>query len=85
MLCSKAVIAPEDLRFDESLTESPSRDLPELAEGFSLMSFLEEIKRQLIERALVKSGNVQAKAARMLDLTPQAINQYLKARQDKRT
>jgi DNA-binding NtrC family response regulator len=85
MLCSKAVIAPEDLRFDESSTELPSRNLPEPVEGFSLMSFLEEIKRQLIERALVKSGNVQAKAARMLDLTPQAINQYLKARQDKRT
>jgi hypothetical protein len=83
MLCSGKAIGAEDLRFDEYVAGSQSVNLPEPEEGFNLTIFLEETKHRLIERALEKSNHVQSRAARLLDLTPQAVNQHLKARRHK--
>jgi DNA-binding NtrC family response regulator len=83
MLCSGKAIGVEDLRFDEFVPGKQPFHLPEPEEGFNLTSFLEETKHRLIERALEKSNHVQSRAARLLDLTPQAVNQHLKARRHK--
>lgn len=83
MLCSGKIIAPDDLRFDEYVVGSQALNLPEPEEGFSLTAFLDDAKSRLIERALEKSDHVQARAARLLALTPQAVSQHLKARESK--
>jgi DNA-binding NtrC family response regulator len=80
MLSPKAVIGVDALRFELPLSPDPLAALPEPKEGFQLGGFLDEVKQALISRALEKSGGVQAKAARLLGLTPQAINQFLKSR-----
>lgn len=80
MLCSDRAIGVDDLRFDQFVAGTQSFHLPEPEEGFKLTAFLEETKHRLIERALEKTNQVQSRAARLLDLTPQAVNQHLKAR-----
>jgi transcriptional regulator with GAF, ATPase, and Fis domain len=59
---------------------NPMSALPDPSEGFKLNEFLDEIKLHQIQRALELSGGVQARAARLLGITPQAINQLLKSR-----
>jgi transcriptional regulator with GAF, ATPase, and Fis domain len=55
--------------------------LPDPVEGFKLIDFLDDMKASLISRALEKSERVQAKAARLLGVSPQAIHQFLKAQE----
>jgi transcriptional regulator with GAF, ATPase, and Fis domain len=80
MLCVGKSIGPEDLRFDEYVGARPQLNLPEPIEGFQINEFLDDIKIRLVTRALEKSDRTQAKAARLLGITPQAINQFLKAK-----
>jgi DNA-binding NtrC family response regulator len=80
MLAPKTRISPDDLRFDEPIKTNPLASLPDPEEGFEMGAFLEEMKLALIDRALEKSGNVQAKASKLLGITPQALNQFLKNR-----
>lgn len=83
MLCNGKAIGPKDLRFDEYVGSSSVVNLPDPVDGFSLTSFLDDSKQKLIARALEKSGHVQAKAARLLGVTPQAVNQFLKSQESK--
>jgi len=80
MFASGKLIQAEDLRFEAPLRTNPISALPDPAEGFKLNEFLDEIKLHQIQRALELSGGVQARAARLLGITPQAINQLLKSR-----
>jgi transcriptional regulator with GAF, ATPase, and Fis domain len=80
MLTTGKVVKPEDLRFEEPLRATTISSLPEPTEGFKINEFLDEIKLRLIQRAMELNGDVQARAARQLGLTPQAINQFLKSR-----
>lgn len=80
MLTTGKVVKPEDLRFEEPLRTTTVSSLPEPADGFKINEFLDEIKLRLIQRAMELNGDVQARAARQLGLTPQAINQFLKSR-----
>ncbi|QTN31170.1 sigma 54-interacting transcriptional regulator [Akkermansiaceae bacterium] len=80
MLASGKVIHPQDLRFEAPLRTDPMSALPDPSEGFVLAEFLDGIKLHLIQRAMELSGGVQARAARLLGITPQAINQLLKSR-----
>lgn len=80
MLTTGKVVKPEDLRFEEPLRATSISSLPEPTEGFKINEFLDEIKLRLIQRAMELNGDVQARAARQLGLTPQAINQFLKSR-----
>jgi DNA-binding NtrC family response regulator len=84
MLCLEDGITPEAIRFDEAATYSNALKIPELEDGFNLLTFLEETKQRLIQSALDKTDNVQAKAARLLGLSPQALNQHLKTHKNKR-
>ena len=54
--------------------------LPDPLEGFKLLDFLEEIRLRMIDRSMELSDGVQARAARLLGLTPQALNQFFKTR-----
>jgi DNA-binding NtrC family response regulator len=80
MLSEGKTIGPEDLKFDEYVGARPQLNLPEPIEGFQINEFLDDIKIRLVTRALEKSDRTQAKAARLLGITPQAINQFLKAK-----
>jgi DNA-binding NtrC family response regulator len=80
MLSSKTVIGPDDIRFELPIRPDPMAALPEPDENFKVNAFLDDVKQRLVLRALEKSGGVQAGAARLLGLTPQAINQFLKSR-----
>jgi predicted transcriptional regulator len=63
-----------------SMRTNPMSALPDPSEGFKVNEFLDEIKLHLIRRAMGLGGDVQARAARLLGITPQAINQFLKSR-----
>jgi len=80
MLTEGKTIGPEDLKFDEYVGARPQLNLPEPTEGFQINEFLDDIKNRLVTRALEKSDRTQAKAARLLGITPQAMNQFLKAK-----
>lgn len=80
MLAPGKVIQPEDLRFETPIRTNPMSALPDPSEGFKINEFLDEIKLHQIQRAMELSGDVQARAARLLGITPQAINQFLKTR-----
>jgi DNA-binding NtrC family response regulator len=80
MFASGMVIELDDLRFENSLPSKATHTLPDPHDGFQMNDFLDELKLHLIQRSLELSGGVQARAARLLGITPQAINQFLKGR-----
>jgi transcriptional regulator with GAF, ATPase, and Fis domain len=80
MLAPAKLIQPTDLRFEAPLRTDPMSVLPDPSEGFKLIDFLDEIKLRMIERSMELSGGVQARAAKLLGLTPQALNQFFKTR-----
>lgn len=80
MLAPGKVIGPDDLRFEVPMCPGPLAALPDPAEGFRLNEFLDEIKLRMIQRAMELGGDVQARASKLLGLTPQALNQFLKSR-----
>jgi DNA-binding NtrC family response regulator len=59
--------------------EASGPSLPEPAEGFSMPEFLSEMRRRLIERALEITSGKQSMAAKLLGITPQALNKQVKA------
>lgn len=65
----------EQLRDLSLITNSQT---PEISNGFSLETFLGDMRRKLILRALELSRGNQSEAARMLSITPQAVHQFLK-------
>jgi transcriptional regulator with GAF, ATPase, and Fis domain len=82
MLTSRKAIRAADLRFSHSSAGVTSAGLiPEPEEGFDLTDFLDDLKAGTIKRAMEKADGVQARAARFLGWTPQALNQYFKTRQ----
>ncbi len=52
--------------------------MPEIGEGFSLESYLGDLRKRLIMRALELSRGNQSEAARLLGITPQAVHQFVK-------
>lgn len=80
MFSPELVIHPADLHFEESLEPSSTLCLPDPHEGFKLQDFLDETRLHMLHRALELSDGVQARAARLLGLSPQAINQIIKSK-----
>ncbi|MBI4661629.1 MAG: sigma 54-interacting transcriptional regulator [Verrucomicrobia bacterium] len=85
MLCEKAVLSEKDLHFEIPVSSDPSGAVPEPDPGFLLNDYLDALKRRIIERALEKTGGIQAKAARLLGWSPQALNQYLRPEKHQKT
>jgi transcriptional regulator with AAA-type ATPase domain len=79
-LCSGKVIRPEDLRFSDIMGSDIFDPMAEPQEGFDLNQFLDQTRDRLMKRALEKASGNRSKAAKLLNLTPQAVSQYLKAR-----
>jgi transcriptional regulator with AAA-type ATPase domain len=80
MLAPAKTIQPEDLRFGQPLRTNPLAVLPDPSEGFQLIPFLDDVKQRMIHRAMELSDDVQARAARLLGISPQALNQFFKSR-----
>ena len=79
MLTRGATIQPEDLQFQNVLVPgSPVSADIQPYEGFSLKACVNEIRRELIYKALKAAGGNGSKAAKLLAITPQAVHKFLK-------
>ena len=72
-------VESEDIEFDLStnLDNHMTLPSPRIRKGFSIETYLRNVKSELIQIALRKNHNNQSKAARMLGITPQAVNKFL--------
>jgi DNA-binding NtrC family response regulator len=78
-LCPRDVLEADDLIIDEPSTRrDPLAGLPAPHEGFSLDEFLSAARRQLFLRALETADGNQSAAARLLDVSPQAVHKFVK-------
>ncbi|MBM3316723.1 MAG: sigma 54-interacting transcriptional regulator [Candidatus Eisenbacteria bacterium] len=78
-LCPRDLLEAEDLVIAEPVTRrDPLAGLPVPHEGFSLEAYLGSARRHLFRRALEASGGNQAAAARLLDVSPQAVHKFVK-------
>lgn len=80
LLTDKEVIEPED--FDSiSLGGETNRAItPELHENFDLKAYLDDIRKKLYSKALEQTSGNKSKAARLLGVTPPAVDRYLERR-----
>jgi two-component system response regulator AtoC len=77
LVCRDRQLEADDLLISEPVPAAdPLSLLPEPREGFSLESFLKSARKQLLLRALEKAGGRQSQAARLLDISPQAVNRF---------
>lgn len=77
-LCRRDVLDADDLLITEPVTYADPLDaLPDPYEGFSLDEFLGSARKQMILRALEATNGNQSRAARLLGITPQAVNKFL--------
>jgi transcriptional regulator with GAF, ATPase, and Fis domain len=85
VLWSRAdVIEPEDLTLERKVRADGSvAGLPEPHAGFVLDNFLQQVKKQLIERALEKSSGNQKAAGDLLGWSKQRISAYVLGQADK--
>lgn len=78
LLTKRETIEREDLDFaregDDTSGEYP---IPDIADGFSMESYLAGTRKQLVARALELSDGNKSRAARLLGVTPQAIHKFL--------
>ncbi len=78
LLTKRETIEAEDLDFaregDDTSGEYP---IPDIADGFSMESYLAGTRKQLVARALELSDGNKSQAARLLGVTPQAIHKFL--------
>ncbi len=73
LLCNKAVLEPEDIVIAEKSTDNNGdKDI-----HLSTLN-LEDWEKHLIKTAMLKAGNIQAKAAVMLGISPYALNRKLR-------
>lgn len=78
---SKTVLDADDLHFEPPITQANVfAALPTPEPGFDLSQFIESIKDQVIQKALVQADGKQAGAARLLGYSPQRLNKELKKR-----
>lgn len=73
-------IEPKHLRLRGASADRVLEDLPDPHEGFSLEQFLTEVRSRMYERAMTLSEGNASKAARLLGLTPQAVQKFVKGR-----
>lgn len=80
LLSQNEVLAPEDLLITEvRRSKDPFTALPEPAEGFAVEDFLGKIRKHFFLRALSLANNNQSEAARLLGVSPQAVNKFMKS------
>ena len=80
-LARKEILDADDLILSDPVTYAdPLSVLPDPHEGFSLEEYLTSARKQLILHALEMSNGNQSEAARLLGISPQAINKFLQKR-----
>jgi len=77
MFSKGKVIRREDLELTRHPTQLPV-ELPSITDGLDLPAYLEEVKQQLISRAMQIGDGNQSQAAKLLLLSPQNLGQYLR-------
>jgi two-component system response regulator HydG len=78
ILSRNFVIGENDIELSVLPNNTVQLQLPLPQPGFSIEKYLSEIRRQLIEKALELGLGKQREAARLLGISPQAINKHLK-------
>jgi DNA-binding NtrC family response regulator len=74
-----SVIGPDDLIITTSDSHAdPFAHLPDPVEGFSIEQYLGQVRKQLFLRALQACRGNQAQAAKLLDVSKQAISNFMK-------
>lgn len=81
ILSSHSVLKPEDLKLDHisAIRELPT--LPDLGGDFSLEQYMMTMRKAIIDKALYESNNNQSEAARLLGISPQAVNRFVRERE----
>jgi len=80
LLTRAGVIDADDINLMEPVSFGDRLAMmPEPHEGFALEEFLKDARKQMMERALAISGGNQSEAARLLGITPQAVNKFLRS------
>ena len=83
-LSQNEVLKADDLEILEPLTKSdPLAFLPEPSEDFSLKEFIASVRKRLIQKALEMSKGNQSKAAKLLDVSAQAVSDFIKEQRSK--
>lgn len=79
LLSDKPVLQGEDLMIDPlpSARVEPST-LPEIGAGFSLETYVSDVRKALIRRAVEQAGGNKSRAARLLGISPQAVHKHLR-------
>ena len=79
LLCVHEVLEADDLVL-EPVTNAPDQfdRLPTPSAGFSLETFLDSVRKQLLLKALDVTNGNQSQAARLLGITPQAVHKFVK-------
>lgn len=77
------LIEPADLELQSrnlSLVTAVTHEypLPELGRDFALENFISRLRSRLMQKAIDEAGGNQSEAARLLKVSPQAVNQFLK-------
>lgn len=78
LLCPRSTIEPIDFKVTHHVAYKKALQLPELGYGFSIEEYLQNIRSELIQKALQQAEGNQSQAARLLSVTPQAIYKHLK-------
>lgn len=78
---AKPIIEAEDLSVTGGTMDISTAEaavIPDFDEGFSLESFMSDMRRRIISKAIAQAGGNQSEAARLLKITPQAVHQFIK-------
>ncbi len=82
-LSRRSLLDADDLLISEPVPMAdPLSMLPDPGKGFSLEGFLKSARKQLILRALQLAGGSQSEAARLLDVSPQAVHKFIQENRD---
>ncbi len=82
ILSPHALLKPEDLRLCSYSIERKDIQLPELSIGFSLEDYLAELRTKLIHKALEQARGNQSEAARLLGISAQAVNRFVRQKEE---
>ena len=79
MLSDATAITDDDLDLDIGFWDPQTGSrLPDPYEGFSLKEYIDDVRAQLMQRAIEIAGNNHSGAARLLGLTSQAVSKFVK-------
>ena len=78
ILSRQDVIGESDIELSSSLVRSELPQLPVPEPGFSIESYLADVRKQLIDKALELANGKQSAAARLLGISPQAVNKQIR-------